>query len=130
MNLTLLVENNPKIESFYRLNLLTWLGLETTVAPDSATALKLLSAPASGIQLIIARAKIGKEQSAAEIVKFLQEKNLNIPLIVIGPMMRWLVMLRTSVPAPSLVKPPPPVKRFALMVRVVVDRSPSPSMMV
>ncbi|MES2527143.1 MAG: hypothetical protein V4598_08640 [Bdellovibrionota bacterium] len=85
MNLTLLVENNPKIESFYRLNLMTWLGLETTVAPDSASALKLLTAPSSGINLIIARAQIGKEQAAAEIVKFLQSKNLNIPLIVIGP---------------------------------------------
>lgn len=64
---------------------MTWLGLETTVAPDSASALKLLTAPSSGINLIIARAQIGKEQAAAEIVKFLQSKNLNIPLIVIGP---------------------------------------------
>ena len=85
LNLTLLVENNPKIESFYRLNLTTWLGLETSVAPDATTALKLITAPGAKINLIIARAQIGKEQTAAEIVKFLQSKELNIPVIVIGP---------------------------------------------
>ncbi len=85
LNLTLLVENNPKIESFYRLNLITWLGLETAVTPDAASAMKLLTAPGNGIHLIIARAQIGKEQTAAEIVKFLQSNGLNIPVIVIGP---------------------------------------------
>lgn len=86
MNLTLLVENNPQIEGFYRLNLFTWLALETVVATDSASAMKMLgSGEGAGINLIVARAQIHKEQTASEIVNFLKSKNLNIPVIVIGP---------------------------------------------
>ncbi len=64
---------------------MTWLGLESTIAPDATAAMSMLSAPDSKINLIIARAQIGKEQSALEIVNFLKTKNLNIPVIVIGP---------------------------------------------
>ncbi len=86
MNLTLLVENNPKIESFYKLNLFTWLGLETVSAADATAAMKILGGTdGKMVNLIIARARIGKEESAAEIVNFLKSKNLNIPVIVIGP---------------------------------------------
>lgn len=86
LNLTLLVENNEKIESFYRLNLYTWLALETVTAVDSTTAMKMLgSAEGKAINLIIARAQIGKEQTALELVNFLKSKNLEIPVIVIGP---------------------------------------------
>jgi response regulator RpfG family c-di-GMP phosphodiesterase len=86
LNLTLLVENNEKIESFYRLNLYTWLALETVTAVDATTAMKILgSAEGKEINLIIARAQIGKEQTALELVNFLKSKNLEIPVIVIGP---------------------------------------------
>jgi response regulator RpfG family c-di-GMP phosphodiesterase len=86
LNLTLLVENNPKIESFYKLNLFTWLGLETISAADSTSAMKILGgAQGKEVNLIIARAKIGKEDSASQIVNFLKSKNLSIPVIVIGP---------------------------------------------
>lgn len=86
MNLTLLVENNPKIESFYRLNLFTWLDLGIITAPDTTGAMKVLSSgEGKNVGLIIARARIGKEDAASEIVKFLQTKNLTIPVIVIGP---------------------------------------------
>ena len=86
MNLTLLVENNPKIESFYRLNLFTWLALETMVAPDAAAAMKVLTGGDAGrINLIIARAETGKEQTAAELMAFLKSRGLEIPVIVIGP---------------------------------------------
>jgi response regulator RpfG family c-di-GMP phosphodiesterase len=86
LNLTLLVENNPKIESFYRLNLFTWLALETLIAPDAATAMKTLTGGDAGrIGLVIARAKIGQENTASDLVSFLKNKNLNIPVIVIGP---------------------------------------------
>ncbi|MFL5783139.1 MAG: HD domain-containing protein [Bacteriovoracaceae bacterium] len=37
------------------------------------------------IHLIIVRAHIGKESSAHEVMKYLKEKNLSIPVIVIGP---------------------------------------------
>lgn len=86
LNLTLLVENNQQIESFYRLNLFTWLALETIVASDATSAMKVLSgSDGPRINLIIARAQTGKEQTASEIVQFLKSKNLEIPVIVIGP---------------------------------------------
>lgn len=86
MNLTLLVENNQQIEAFYRLNLFTWLALETVVAHDAAGAMKVLGAPeGKHVNLIIVRAKIGKENSALELMNFLQAKSLPLPVIVIGP---------------------------------------------
>lgn len=85
MSLTLLVENNPKIESFYKLNLTTWVGLQTITKKSAELAIKLLDAGTTTVQLIIVRAKIEQEDSAAEIVKYLQGKKLSIPVIVIGP---------------------------------------------
>ncbi len=85
MSLTLLVESNAKIESFYMLNLSTWLGLETVTEKKADFALKYIETTGSKIQLIIARAHIEKEHSAKRIIDFLKSKNLNIPVIVIGP---------------------------------------------
>lgn len=86
MDLTLLVENNPQIDGFYRLNLLTWLGLETVVVPDALEAKKLLDTDeGSAIQLIIARAQIGKEEPALAVIEHLQSSGKKIPVIVIGP---------------------------------------------
>lgn len=64
MNLTLLVENNPKIESFYMLNLSTWLGLETISKNKGEFAVKYLETNADKLRLIIVRSQIGKEQTA------------------------------------------------------------------
>lgn len=81
-----MVENNHEIEAFYRLNLSTWLALDTVVAHDSAGAMKLLGGPdGKQIHLIIVRAKIGKEQTAQEVMNFLQKNSMTIPVIVIGP---------------------------------------------
>ena len=85
MSLTLLVENNPKIESFYMLNLSTWLGLETLTKKKAEFAINHIERHSSQISLIIARCKIDKEETAKEIITFLQRKNLAIPVIVIGP---------------------------------------------
>lgn len=86
LNLTLLVENNKQIESFYRLNLFTWLALETSVVPDASSALKLLGAPeGKNFGLIIVRAVIGKEEAAKEVVNYLKAQNRHVPVIVIGP---------------------------------------------
>jgi response regulator RpfG family c-di-GMP phosphodiesterase len=85
LNLTLLVENNPKIESFYKLNLSTWLGLETLTQKNGEAAVQYLSTQSAKINLIIVRYNIGKEQTAAIISAFVKKKALNIPIIVIGP---------------------------------------------
>lgn len=85
MNLTLLVENNPKIESFYKLNLSTWLGLETITQKKGELALQYLETQSENVQLIIVRSRIEKEQTAKLLIEYLKLKGLSIPLIVIGP---------------------------------------------
>lgn len=85
MSLTLLVENNPRIESFYVLNLATWLGLEILAKKKAEFAIKHLETRADQINLIIVRSIIEKEQSARSIIEFVKEKDLKIPVIVIGP---------------------------------------------
>ena len=85
MSLTLLVENNPRIESCYTLNLSTWLGLTTIVRKSAELAIKCLDNEASSIQLIIVRIGIEKEESAKILVKYVQNNGLKIPVIEIGP---------------------------------------------
>ncbi|MGE3610033.1 MAG: hypothetical protein AB7I27_10640 [Bacteriovoracaceae bacterium] len=85
MNLTLLVENNPKIESFYNLNLYTWLGLTLQTEKEVASALKTIDQKNTQLQLIIVRAQINKQEAAKEIIAHLEKNKLKIPIIVIGP---------------------------------------------
>lgn len=85
MSLTLLVESNPKIGSIYKLNLYTWLGLETVIQKKSTDALKYLEDNGKKISLIIVRSKIEKEQTAKIILEQLKVKDLKIPFIVLGP---------------------------------------------
>jgi hypothetical protein len=85
LNITLLVEGNLKVESFYMLNLSVWLGLETVTCKEAQKAIQLLDSASSNFNLIIVRAKIGKEESAKLLIDYLKSKNLNTPVIVIGP---------------------------------------------
>lgn len=85
MSLTLLVENNPMIESFYMLNLATWLGLDIVPKKKAEFAIKLLETQSDTIKLIIVRAVIDKEESAKMIIDFLASRGLKIPVIEIGP---------------------------------------------
>lgn len=80
----LLIEGNQRIESFYMLNLTTWVGLETIPKRRSEFAIKLLEEDSSKIELIICRNKIDKEDSAQIILDYLRSKNLSIPVIVLG----------------------------------------------
>ena len=84
MALTLLVENNSKIESFFVLNLLTWVGLDTITKKNADFALKFLENSGDKVNLIICRVKIGQEDTAEKIQQFLTNNNLNIPFILIG----------------------------------------------
>jgi response regulator RpfG family c-di-GMP phosphodiesterase len=85
LSLTLLVENNPRIESFYMLNLSTWLGLEIVPKKKAEFAIKYLEADASQIKLIIVRSVIEKEESAKLMIEYLASKGLTIPVISVGP---------------------------------------------
>jgi HD-GYP domain-containing protein (c-di-GMP phosphodiesterase class II) len=80
--LTLLVENNPKIIEIYYLNLTTYVGLELIVAKTKADALQLIEQ--KPFKLIIARAKIGKDDIASPISDRIKECGLTTPLFVIG----------------------------------------------
>lgn len=85
MSLTLLVEHNPKIESFYMLNLSTWLGLEIVAKKKAEFAIKLLETDAAKIKLIIVRLQIEKEESGKMIIEYLYNKGIKIPVILVGP---------------------------------------------
>jgi HD-GYP domain-containing protein (c-di-GMP phosphodiesterase class II) len=85
LNLTLLVENNPKIASFYRLNLSTWLGLETVTQKSAELALGFLAENTKNVTLIIVRSKIGKESTAQSLIDYLKLNKLSIPVIIVGP---------------------------------------------
>lgn len=85
MSLTLLVENNPKFESFYILNLTTWLGLDIITKGKAEFAVRYLEENHQNVDLIIVRSTIGKEASAKIILEYQKLKNLNIPVIILGP---------------------------------------------
>jgi response regulator RpfG family c-di-GMP phosphodiesterase len=85
LNLTLLVENNPKIEAFYSLNLITWLGLELLSRKNAHSATELLKSDGARIKLIIVRSTIEREDSAKLLIDYVEKNELNIPVIVIGP---------------------------------------------
>lgn len=84
MKTTLLVENNPELESFYSLNLQTWVG--TTIIPKKEAKFchKLLSENGSTIDLIITKSRNGLEKSAEALHKMVKDLKLNIPIIIIG----------------------------------------------
>jgi HD-GYP domain-containing protein (c-di-GMP phosphodiesterase class II) len=84
VSLTLLVENNPKIESFYALNLSTWIGVEIICKKRADFAIKTLEENSEKIKLIITRSQIEKEQTAQNISEYLKKRGLSIPIIVIG----------------------------------------------
>lgn len=82
MSLTLLVENNAKIAEIYQLNLSIYAGLEVVVTHSAQGALEILKK--NDFSLIIARARIGKEDDASILTSSLQEQEINIPVLVIG----------------------------------------------
>jgi len=84
MQTTLLVERNDQLQRFFSINLYTWVGSEVHQYPNAKLALEKLQAPNSKIDLIIARAKLGTEQTAKAICDYVKANNLNIPVIIIG----------------------------------------------
>jgi|GEM_PF-1456902 len=85
LSLTLLVENNSKLQSVYVLNLTTWLGLSIITKKNSNEAIEHLKATPEKINLIIVRSIIEKNEAAKAMVDFVQKSGLQIPIIEIGP---------------------------------------------
>lgn len=84
MKTTLIVENNLQLQSFYAINLHTWVGTHCISKSEAKLAMQYLMENAGHIDLIITKASIGTERSAEAIFKYLLDKALSIPLLVIG----------------------------------------------
>ena len=85
LSLTLLVENNSKLQSVYNLNLSTWLGLSIVTKKSASEAIEHLQNESHTINLIIVRSIIEKTEAAKIMVEYVQKSGLNIPIIEIGP---------------------------------------------
>jgi hypothetical protein len=83
MNTTLLVENNQELESFYSINLQTWVGTSILPKKEAKFCSKLFEEDIQ-IDLIITKARNGLEKSAEALFEMIQKSGKKIPLIVIG----------------------------------------------
>ena len=81
MRTTLLVEGNDQLQRFFSINLYTWVGCDVHPVREAKLLFEKVS---DQTELIITRYKSGTEQSARAITEYLQDKKLNIPVIVIG----------------------------------------------
>lgn len=84
MKTTLLVENNLELESFLSLNLLTWVGSDQRNAKSAKFAIEILESDHKDIDLIICKSNIITERTSEAIYKYVKDKKLNIPIIIIG----------------------------------------------
>lgn len=83
MKITLLVEDNTELESFYSLNLQTWVGAKTLPQKEAKFCQKAFDENPD-IACIITKARNGTEKSAEILYEYLQKSQKNIPLIIIG----------------------------------------------
>lgn len=83
MKLTLLVENNTELESFYSLNLQMWVGAPILPKKEAKFCLKAFE-DNPDIACVITKARNGLEKSAEALYEYLQKSGKQIPLIVIG----------------------------------------------
>ena len=83
LKLTLLVENNTELESFYSLNLQTWVGAKILPKKEAKFCLKAFEENPD-IACVITKARNGLEKSAEALHEYLKASGKNIPLIIIG----------------------------------------------
>jgi hypothetical protein len=84
MKTTLLVENNPELESFLSLNLHTWVGTGTISMQSAKFAIEYISEHPESVELIITKSNIASERTAEAIHQYLKDSKLQIPLITLG----------------------------------------------
>ncbi|MFY7992284.1 MAG: HD domain-containing phosphohydrolase [Bacteriovoracaceae bacterium] len=83
MSQTILIEPNDDLKKIFSLNLHTFVGTDVIHRRDSDDTINLL-AILPQIALIITRVRVGNDATAKRISKYLQEHNLEIPMIVMG----------------------------------------------
>ena len=83
MSQTILIQNNKDLRNLYAINLNTYVGTDVIERVNAEDAINLLEILPS-INLIITDAMVENEASAITLYDYLQSKNLEIPLIVLG----------------------------------------------
>ena len=83
MSQTILIESNPDLKKIYSINLNTFVGTDVIHRNNADDAIELLRIlPQVG--LIITQAKVGAEETAIKIHRFIKSENLATSLIVLG----------------------------------------------
>tara|TARA_Y100000780_G_scaffold231707_1_gene258388 strand:+ start:165991 stop:167319 length:1329 start_codon:yes stop_codon:yes gene_type:complete len=83
MSQTILIEPNENLRKLFSINLNTYAATDVVPRENATDAIALLSILPS-INLIVAKSQVGSEQTAIRIYNFLKEKNLQIPMIILG----------------------------------------------
>lgn len=83
MSQTILIEPHQDLRKIYNLNLVTYTGTNVIERSSADDAIELLSI-LPNIDLIITRNEIGDEETAVKLSEYIESKELDIPLIVIG----------------------------------------------
>jgi len=83
MSQTILIHDNQDLRKLYSLNLTTYSATDIVDRNNAKDTIELLAILPT-INLIIAKNNIGDENTAEDIYDYLQDNNLDIPLIVLG----------------------------------------------
>ncbi|MBD65445.1 MAG: hypothetical protein CME62_09580 [Halobacteriovoraceae bacterium] len=83
MSQTILIEPQEEIKRIYKLNLNTYTGTDVVERGNSAEAIELLNILPT-ISLIITKSKVEDDRTAVNLFQYLKDRDLDIPLIVLG----------------------------------------------
>jgi HD-GYP domain-containing protein (c-di-GMP phosphodiesterase class II) len=83
MSQTILIEPETELKSIFKLNLYTYTGTDVVERNNSVDTLELLKILPT-ISLIICKSHVDGERTAETIYAFLQNHNMDIPMIVLG----------------------------------------------
>jgi HD-GYP domain-containing protein (c-di-GMP phosphodiesterase class II) len=106
MSQTILIETNPDLNKIYSLNLSTYVGTDVILRENADDALALLKILPQ-ISLVITLAKIGTEETAVKIHRYLKESGGSTSLIIMGecpPLAGEVLCLKGPVGWETLIK--------------------------
>lgn len=83
MSQTILIETHPELRKVFTINLQTYTGSDIVERKNAQDTIELLNILPT-ISLIITQASVGEEPTALLIHNYLENRDLNIPMIVLG----------------------------------------------
>lgn len=83
MSQTILIESHPELSKIFSINLNTYAGTDIIERKNGQEAMELLNILPT-INLIITQAKVGTENTALELYQYLLDRELTIPMIILG----------------------------------------------